>query len=168
MPLSTPIGFRFFNFSFAYLKRLQSSELLHIKMNPTSCSDHGLYRILYSNWLAHFYLLKKSAKGLHHFGLDCAMLEFLKYVFYSRAVIQRTNVDFPAFLEHGSAEEIAVCAHTNRELCSLLKISKLKYKNPKPVAVDDFLKASPMIPLSCRSNLAELLVQYFTLVTAWS
>jgi hypothetical protein len=67
--------------------------------------------------------------------------------------------------------KIAVCAHTNRELCSLLKISKLKLKNPKPVAVDDFLKAYPMIPLSCRSNLAELIVileQYFTLVTAWS
>jgi hypothetical protein len=56
------------------------------------------------------YLLKKSAKGLHYFGLDCGMLE------YERAVIQRTIVDFPAFLEHGSAEKIAVCgAHTNRD-----------------------------------------------------
>jgi hypothetical protein len=27
----------------------------------------------------------------------------------------RTIVDFPAFLEHGSAEKIAVCAHTNRD-----------------------------------------------------
>ncbi len=34
---------------------------------------------------------------------------------YERAVIQRTIVDFPAFLEHGSAEKIAVCAHTNRD-----------------------------------------------------
>jgi hypothetical protein len=25
----------------------------------------------------------------------------------------RTIVDFPAFLKHGSAEKIAVCAHTN-------------------------------------------------------
>jgi hypothetical protein len=30
-------------------------------------------------------------------------------------VIQRTIVDFPAFLEHGSAEKIAVCGHTNRD-----------------------------------------------------
>jgi hypothetical protein len=36
--------------------------------------------------------------------------------FYSRAGIHKTNVDFPAFLEHGSAEKIAVCAHTNRGL----------------------------------------------------
>jgi hypothetical protein len=33
----------------------------------------------------------------------------------SRAVIQRTIVDFSAFLERGSAEKIAVCAHTNRD-----------------------------------------------------
>jgi hypothetical protein len=39
-------------------------------------------------------------------------------IFYWRAVIQRTIVDFPAFLEHGSAETIADCAHTNRDLTS--------------------------------------------------
>jgi hypothetical protein len=33
-------------------------------MNPTSY------------WLAHFYLMKKSAKGRFYFGLDCGMLEF--------------------------------------------------------------------------------------------
>jgi hypothetical protein len=35
-----------------------------------------LYRILSSYGLAHFYLLKKSAKGLHYFGLECGMLFF--------------------------------------------------------------------------------------------
>jgi hypothetical protein len=53
-------------------------------------------------------LLKKSAKGLHYFGLDVGILQ----IFYSRAVIQWTIVDFPAFLEHGSAEKIAIGAHT--------------------------------------------------------
>jgi hypothetical protein len=44
------------------------------------------------------------------FGLrDVGILQ----IFYSRAVIQRAIVDFPAFLEHGSADKIAVCAHTN-------------------------------------------------------
>jgi hypothetical protein len=33
-------------------------------------------RILSSNWLAHFYLKKKSAKGLHYFGLDCGVLDY--------------------------------------------------------------------------------------------
>jgi hypothetical protein len=47
-----------------------------------------LYRILSSYWLAHFYLIQKSAKVLHYFGLDCGMLEFLKY--YTQAVLQRT------------------------------------------------------------------------------
>jgi hypothetical protein len=34
---------------------------------------------------------------------------------HSQAVISRTIVDFPAFLEKGSAEKIAVCAHTTRD-----------------------------------------------------
>jgi hypothetical protein len=36
-------------------------------------------------------------------------------ILYSQTVIQRTIVDFPAFLEHGLAEKNAVCAHTNRD-----------------------------------------------------
>jgi hypothetical protein len=59
----------------------------------------------------HFYLLKKSAKGQHYFGLDCGML--VLQIFNSQAVIQGKVVVFPAFLEHGLAEKIAVCAHTN-------------------------------------------------------
>jgi hypothetical protein len=35
-------------------------------------------------------------------------------IFYSRAVIQRTIVDSPSFLEHGLAEKIKVCAHSTR------------------------------------------------------
>jgi hypothetical protein len=57
-----------------------------------------------SYWLAHFYLMKKSAKVQLYFGLDCEMLGIL----YSRAVIQRTIDISSAFLEHGSAEKIAV------------------------------------------------------------
>jgi hypothetical protein len=48
--------------------------------------------------------LKKSAKVMLNVG-------FL----HSQAVISRTIVYFPAFLEHGSAEKIAVCAHTTRD-----------------------------------------------------
>jgi hypothetical protein len=56
-------------------------------------------------------LLKKSANGLHHFGLDCGMLEFFKYSTHE----PQTIVDFPAFLEHGLAEKIMVFAQTNRD-----------------------------------------------------
>jgi hypothetical protein len=34
---STAIGFLFFIFDLEYLMRFQSSDLLHAKMNPTSC-----------------------------------------------------------------------------------------------------------------------------------
>jgi hypothetical protein len=96
--------FCFFDFIFEYLKRLQTSELLHTKMNPTSF-------LLSSYWLSHFNLLKKNPpKGctiLVWIG-PLRVVGFLE-TFYSRAVIQRKIVDSPAFLEHGSAEKIAVC-----------------------------------------------------------
>jgi hypothetical protein len=49
-------------------------------------------------------LWKKSAKVMLNFGLDCGLL----------VSISRTIVVFPAFLEHGSAEKIAIYAHTTR------------------------------------------------------
>ncbi len=36
-------------------------------------------------------------------------------ILYIQAAIPRTIVESPAFLEHGSAEKIAVCAHTTRD-----------------------------------------------------
>jgi hypothetical protein len=44
---------------------------------------------------------------------SAALVEILP-IFYSRAAIQRTIVDSPAFLETSLAEEMAVCAHTIR------------------------------------------------------
>ena len=58
--------------------------------------------------------MKKSANVLHYFGLDCGMLEFLQ-IFFSQTVIQRPNVDSPAFFGAGLAEKIAVCDHTTRD-----------------------------------------------------
>jgi hypothetical protein len=49
-------------------------------IQPPACLVHGLQRILSSYWLAHFYLMKKSAKVLLYFGcLDCEMLEFFTH-----------------------------------------------------------------------------------------
>ncbi len=48
----------------------------------------------------------------NYIGLDRRLLTILQ-TFYSRVVIQRTIVDFPAFLEHGLAEKIAVSVHTS-------------------------------------------------------
>ncbi len=50
--------------------------------------------------------MEKSAKVMLNFGLDCGLLVFLY------AIISRTIVDF---LEHDSAEKIAVCAHTTHD-----------------------------------------------------
>ena len=58
--------------------------------------------------------MKNSANVLHYFGLDCGMLEFLQ-IFFSQAVIQRTIVDFPAFLETSLAEKISVYNPNKKE-----------------------------------------------------
>ncbi len=55
------------------------SRFIQKWIQPPACSDHGLYRILSSFGVAQFYLLKKSTKGLHYFGLDCGMLKFFWY-----------------------------------------------------------------------------------------
>jgi hypothetical protein len=52
------------------------SHFIQKSLQPQAFSTHGLYRILSSYWLAHFYLMKKVP---HYFGLDCKMLELLKY-----------------------------------------------------------------------------------------
>ncbi len=48
-------------------------------IQPSACWDHGLFRILSSYWMSHFYLLKKSAEVLLYFGLDCGLLVFFMY-----------------------------------------------------------------------------------------
>jgi hypothetical protein len=54
--------------------------------------------------------MKKSATVLHYFGVDCGLLKFFKYS--THAILQRTIIDSPIFLEPGLAEKIAVCAQT--------------------------------------------------------
>ncbi len=72
--------FWFFNFDLEYLRRVQSSELLLTKMNPTSClfgSRVGLESFL-PIFLSHFYWLKKSAKVLLYL-FYCGLLVLFKY-----------------------------------------------------------------------------------------
>ncbi len=107
--------FLIFNFDLEYLRRVKSSEPLHTKMNPTS--------FLLRSWLVQnpFFLLVVAllfvgkicqSAALFWFGLR--IVGFLQ-IFYSQAIISRTIVESPAFLEHGSAKKIAVCAHTIRD-----------------------------------------------------
>ncbi len=49
-------------------------------MNPISCRiTVCIESCLSIAWLEHFYLMKKSAKMLPFFGLDCRMLEFFSH-----------------------------------------------------------------------------------------
>jgi hypothetical protein len=81
-------------------------------IRPPACSDKRLHRIMSSYWLAHFYLIKKSAKVLLYFGLDCGMLEF------SRAVIQRTNYVSPTFFARfgGKHHGLSTCKQWSKQI----------------------------------------------------
>ncbi len=109
------------------------------------------------------FLMKKSTKVVLYFGLDCG-----NSVPTSRN--PKNNWYLSHILEHPSAEKISVWAHANRdrnkqevgfifawsgsELWTLIKYSRSKIKIQKPKAVDVLFQAYPMVPLSCRSNLA--------------
>jgi hypothetical protein len=81
----------------------------------------------------------RQSAALFCFGLR--IVGFLQ-IFYSQAAIPKTIVDSPAFLEHGSAEKIVVCAHTTHNP------NKGGCLEAKHIAVDVLFKAYPMIPLS--------------------
>jgi hypothetical protein len=51
----------------------------------------------------------RQSAALFWFGLRVVGI---LQIFYTRAILQRTIVDSPAFLERGFVENLAVCAHT--------------------------------------------------------
>ncbi len=96
---------KFFDFLISVLNIWKDFKVLS-RMNPTSCSSDPFF--LLAGALLFVEKIRQRA-ALFWFGLwDVG-------IFYSQAVILRTIVDFPVFLEHGSAEKISVCAHTNRD-----------------------------------------------------
>ncbi len=112
-PERTSTGYRFFIFYFdlEFLKRVQSSEPLNIKMLQShhSSSSNGLYRILSSYWLARFNLMQKSAKVLHYFCLHCRMLEFFK--FFSRSIIQKQLLALLLFWDLFGGKDCVLCPY---------------------------------------------------------
>jgi hypothetical protein len=99
---STAICSYFFIFDLEYLKRL--SHFMQKLIQPPACPDHALHRILSSYWLAHFYLMKKSAKELLYFCLDCGMMKFCTF----KPQPKKTFDISPAFMEYGLAKKIEV------------------------------------------------------------
>jgi hypothetical protein len=84
---------------------------------------------------------KKTAKGLHCFGLDCGMLEFFKYSGLLSCVLGdgfsgkdcRLCPFNPSAKEVGGLEVFLYEAAQNLEL---FQIFKIKIKNQKPIAAD--------------------------------
>ncbi len=154
----------FFNFTLEYLKRLQSSEPLHAKMNPTSCLFRSRFAKNPVFLLADALLCDKKicqSAALFWFGWQDAG------ILYSPTVFQRTIDYLPHFWstvqrKRSQLEHMQTVIQTSRRLDSFLHEAAqnlnsyqiFKIKNKKPTAVDVLLKAYLMILLSCRSNLA--------------
>ena len=113
-----------------------------------------MYRILSSYWLAHVYLMKKSAKMLLYSGLDCGMLEFFTHKPQSNDQL----LTFPHFWRPIWRKRLRfvtiqpVIPADRRIRCIFVKDQNLK--NQKSMEVDVLFQAFPTVPLSCRSNLA--------------
>ena len=133
--------------------------------NPPACSVHGLHRMLSSYWLAHFHLMKKSAKVQLYFGSGCGMMK----VFTCEPQSIEQLMPLPrlwntVWRKRSRLEHIQTVNRTSRRLGSILhdrlrtlklfQIFSTEIKKSKHIAVDVLLKVFPMVPLSCRSNLA--------------
>jgi hypothetical protein len=77
-------------------------------LQPPACSGHGLYRILSSDWLAHFYVMKKSAKCRSILVLIAGRSSHIPLTSHS----PKNNCWLSRILEPGSAKKIAVYALT--------------------------------------------------------
>ncbi len=144
-PLKGHLPLYVFNFLFLILNILQEFKVLSRSMQkwiqPPTCSVHGLHRILSSYWLAHFYLMKKSAKVLLYFGLDCGMMKFFTLKPQSKGQL----MSFPhlwntVWRKRSRFEHMQTVNRTSRRigfnsawsglgLWSLLKYSWVKSKN---------------------------------------
>ncbi len=153
------------NFLFLILNIWKDFKVLSCFMQkwiqPPACLDHNLHRILSSYWLAHFYLMKKSAKELLYFGLDCGMMKFFTF----KPQPKDQLISLPHFWstvrwKWSRFEHMQTVIRTSRMIRGLFAWSGselgscFKYSAQKPIAVDVLFKAYPMVPLSCRSNLA--------------
>jgi hypothetical protein len=105
----------------------------------------------------------KSAKMLLYFGLDCGMLEFFTHELKSKEqLMSLTHIWSKVQRKRSGFEHMQAVIQKSRRLDSFLHevaqsfelISNIQDQNQKPIAVDVLFKAYPMIPLSCRSNLA--------------
>ncbi len=101
---STAICSSFLIFGLEYLIRVQSSEPLHAKMNPTSCLFGSRFAqnpdFLLAGALSFDEKTRQSA-ALFQFGLRNVV------IFYIQAAIQRTIDASPVFMEYGLAKKIA-------------------------------------------------------------
>ncbi len=142
------------------------SRFMQKWIQPPACSDHGLHRILSSYGLAHLYLMKKSAKELLYFGLGCGMMKFFIFKpqpkkhlmslphFWGTVWWKRSRFDHMQTEIRTRRRIRTLFEWSGSELGSNFKYSAMKLKNQKPIVVDVLFKAYPMVPLSCRSNLA--------------
>jgi len=158
-----------FDFVISLLNILKDFKVLsRFMQNPTqspACSVHGLHRMLSSYWLAHFHLMKKSAKVQLYFSSGCGMLEFFTYKpQYKEQLLPLPQYGIRFGEKRLRLEHMQTVNRTSRRigfnsvwsgsgLWCFLKYSRAKIKNLKLIAVDVLFKGFSMIPLSFRSNL---------------
>jgi hypothetical protein len=150
---STVVGFIFFIFDLEYLIRVQNSELLHAKMNPTS----SLFGSRFAFTQTSIFSAKPCSKNAEETSIVLGLRLMSKEVQHptiqtkeEQHFFHQINVSQPI----GRHDSMQNGIRTSRRWDSFSNISRVKLKNLKPIVIDVLFKTYPMAPLSCRSNLA--------------
>ncbi len=162
-PWKLLIRFRFFNFTLEYLRRLQSSEPLHAKMNPSPC--------LFVSWFAWkpLPIAWRTFIWWKNWPKCCTILVWIAGCWNSllRSRNPKNNWCFSRIFGarfSGKVCGLSTCKPWSKQaggwihfcmkrLRTLNSFQIFKIKNKKWKTYVLF-KAYPMVTLSCRSNLA--------------
>jgi hypothetical protein len=141
------------------------SRFMQKWIQPLACYNHGLHRILSFYWLAHFYLIKNLLKCSSFWVRIAGRWNFLltsrspknnwciSRIFGAQFIGKDPGLSTckPWYKQVGGW--IHFCMKGLRTSKSY-QIFKTKNKNKKPKAFDVLFKAYLVVPLLCRSNLA--------------
>ncbi len=126
---ATTTGFLFFIFDLEYLIRVQSSELLHVKINPTSytCLDHDLHELKLQSFPSNkatkmrerhqlFFGLRLVSKEFQHLTIQTKIVKHIGRFFHQIKVLQPI----------GRQDSVQTVIRTSRRLDSFLHDQRLR------------------------------------------
>ncbi len=134
------------------------SRFMQKLTQPPACLDHGLHVLIPRSFLPNraskmFFGVRLVSTEFHHPAIQTKIEQHFGWFFLpNKSAPASRKTGFHANRDPNKQEVGSIFAWSGLELWSLFKYLTVNLKNPK--LVDVHFKAYPMVPLSCRSNLA--------------